>query len=145
METLEREEWNESFDYIILADIVEHLRNPWAFLKKMRSFLKEDGKIIVSVPNVCHVSNLWGMLHGDWEYGEAGILDSTHLRFFTKKSFTGCLEEAGLQVQNVEPKEIVGNYGRFLEELLSVDDVTVSREELSALQWIFVASKGHSN
>ena len=142
VETLEREDWKESFDYIILADIVEHLRDPWAFLKKMRGYLKPDGRVIVSIPNVCHVSNLWDMLHGDWEYQEAGILDSTHLRFFTKNSFMKCLERAGLEILSIESKNIVEDrYAKFLEGLLAVEDTTISREELGALQWIFVASK----
>lgn len=146
VEQLEREDWNESFDYIILADIVEHLRDPWEFLKRMRNFLKQDGRVIVSIPNVCHVSNLWDMLHGDWEYGEAGILDSTHLRFFTKKSFSKCLEQAGLRIQSIEPRKLVGDgHNKFIDGVLSLEDVAVSREELETIQWIFVASWSGGN
>ena len=146
VETLEREEWKEAFDYIILADIVEHLRDPWSFLKKMRGYLKPDGRVIVSIPNVCHVSNLWDMLHGDWEYEEAGILDRTHLRFFTRKSFSECLEQAGLQIQSIEPNKLVGDgHNKFIDGVLSLEDAAISREELEAIQWIFVASRSEGN
>ena len=142
METLEREDWKKSFDYIILADIVEHLRDPWDFLKKVRRFLKQDGRVIVSIPNVCHVTNLWNMLHGNWEYKEAGILDRTHLRFFTKKSFSRYLEQAGFKIQSIEPNIITDeSYEKLLESLLTAEDTDISKEELEAVQWIFVASK----
>ena len=142
VETLEREEWKESFDYIILADILEHLRDPWSFLEKVRGFLKPDGRVILSVPNVCHVSNLWDMLHGDWEYQEEGILDRTHLRFFTRKSFMKYLEEAGLSIISTEPNPLIGeHHKRLMEGLLALEDTELSREELTALQWIFVVTK----
>lgn len=142
VETLEREEWRNSFDYIILADIVEHLKDPWSLLKRMKGFLKQGGRLIISVPNVCHISNLRNMLHGNWEYENSGILDRTHLRFFTKKSFAKCLEEAGLSIISTEPNHILADHQRrLLQELSSLDDTDITQEELSAIQWIFVAEK----
>ena len=142
VETLEREEWRNSFDYIILADIVEHLKDPWSLLKRMKGFLKQGGRLIISVPNVCHISNLQNMLHGNWEYKNTGILDRTHLRFFTKKSFAKCLEEAGLSIISTEPNHILADHQRrLLQELSSLDDTDITQEELSAIQWIFVAEK----
>lgn len=146
VEKLERDDWKESFDYIILADIVEHLRDPWEFLKRMKGLLKPDGRIIVSVPNVCHVSNIWNMLHGDWEYLDSGILDRTHLRFFTRKSFSRYLEQAGLQIQSIEPRKLVGDgHNKFIDGVLSLEDVAISRKELETIQWIFVASWSEGN
>ncbi len=142
VETLEKDEWKDSFDYIILADIVEHLKNTGSFLERMRGFLKPGGKLLISIPNVCHISNLWNMLQGEWEYRESGILDRTHLRFFTKKSFSKCLEDAGLTIQKVEGKEIVPEgYNRLIEQLTSSEYSTITEEELKAFQWLFVAER----
>lgn len=145
VETLEREEWRNSFDYIILADIVEHLKDPWSLLKRMKGFLKPGGRLVISVPNVCHISNLQHMLHGNWEYQDSGILDRTHLRFFTKKSFKKCLEEAGLSIISIEPNPVLADHQRcLLQELSSLDGTDINREELSAIQWLFVAEKAAS-
>ncbi len=75
------------FDYVICADVLEHLRDPWELVSKIHSCLKREGKLIISLPNVRHYSiSLSLLLRGSWNYVQAGILDSTHLRFFTKAS-----------------------------------------------------------
>ena len=74
------------FDYILLADILEHLYDPWSVLIKLRLLLKKHGTLLVSIPNVQHWSIFWGLFRGKWNYTQEGILDNTHIRFFTKKS-----------------------------------------------------------
>ncbi len=74
---------NEFFDYIILADVLEHLYDPWAVLKNIRRYLKKDGYLLASIPNITHVSVIRKLLQGKWTYENAGILDRTHIRFFT--------------------------------------------------------------
>ena len=81
------------FQYIILADILEHLKNPWGALQMLYQYLAPGGKILASIPNVMHFSVIRNLLYGNWSYEDAGILDKTHLRFFTlneiKKMFFG--------------------------------------------------------
>jgi 2-polyprenyl-3-methyl-5-hydroxy-6-metoxy-1,4-benzoquinol methylase len=86
------------FDVITLADVLEHLRDPPAVLRHLRRWLSGDGRIVCSLPNVRHESVLLPLLvHGQWDYVEAGILDRTHLRFFTLESMLRMLREAGYE------------------------------------------------
>ncbi len=71
------------FDFIILGDVIEHLLEPEEVLKKLQLYLKEDGEIITSIPNIMHISVIEELLQGNFTYADAGILDKTHLRFFT--------------------------------------------------------------
>lgn len=71
------------FDYIILADILEHLQNPWEVLKRLYQHLAPGGKILASIHNVMHFSIIQGLLQGKWTYESEGILEKSHLRFFT--------------------------------------------------------------
>ena len=86
-----------SFDYIICGDILEHLKNPWLQLKRLFKLLKPGGKIIVSLPNIRYYDVILPLIfRGDWTYQKSGILDSTHLRFFTEKTSVQMLSKAGL-------------------------------------------------
>ena len=86
-----------AFDVIIFADVLEHLAWPIGVLKKYLALLKPNGSVIVSLPNV----GLWSVrmqhLAGKFEYEETGVLDHTHLRFFTRRSALRMLDEAGLK------------------------------------------------
>jgi O-antigen biosynthesis protein len=90
------------FDCIIYGDVLEHLVDPWALLRRHRDLLKDGGAIVLSVPNIRHyriVKKL--LLHGAWEYTGDGILDKTHLRFFTLKSIRSMLAEAGFDIVTI--------------------------------------------
>jgi len=71
------------FNYILLPDVLEHLKDPWGFLEKIRDYLDDDGSILSSIPNIMHISVIRELFCGVWQYKDAGILDKTHLRFFT--------------------------------------------------------------
>lgn len=81
------EKENIKFDYIILADVLEHVLNPTETLYHVSKWLTQNGKIIVSVPNIAYADIIKGLLNHTFNYQKTGILDSTHLHFFTKKSF----------------------------------------------------------
>lgn len=86
---------DEFFDFIIFGDVLEHLIEPEKILKKYMKFLKSDGTIIASIPNIKNYTILFDLVIRDkFEYKDAGILDRSHLRFFTKKEiikmFNGC-------------------------------------------------------
>jgi 2-polyprenyl-3-methyl-5-hydroxy-6-metoxy-1,4-benzoquinol methylase len=84
------------FDCITFNDVLEHTYEPTDILKMIKPKLSADGIIIASIPNVRYFYNLIELIiKGEWEYKDAGILDSTHLRFFTKKSMRLMFERAG--------------------------------------------------
>lgn len=92
-----------AWDTIILADVLEHLRDPGALLADITraKLLAPDGQLIISVPNAAHVALLAELLNGDFRYTTTGILDSTHVRWFTLESVTRLLEEHGFVVTEV--------------------------------------------
>ena len=68
------------FDCVIFADVLEHLVDPWRMLRRAKILLRRDGVIVASIPNVQHSRVLIGLFFGRWEYEQYGIMDSTHLR-----------------------------------------------------------------
>ncbi|QKJ67735.1 class I SAM-dependent methyltransferase [Deefgea piscis] len=87
------------FDLILCLDVLEHLRDPWQMLRKLKQQLNPQGQIIISVPNIRHHSIVLPLLfRGQWQYQTAGILDQTHLRFFTQETAQDLLEQAGFVV-----------------------------------------------
>jgi len=81
-------ELSEKFDVILFLDVLEHLIDPWKVLKNTIRMLNNDGIIIVSIPNIRNISILSKLIfQGRWDYQDSGLLDRTHLRFFTDKSF----------------------------------------------------------
>ncbi|MEQ1682325.1 MAG: class I SAM-dependent methyltransferase [Burkholderiaceae bacterium] len=93
-----------SFDYVICGDVIEHLRCPEVVVKRLLTLLKPDGYFIVSVPNVRHWSVVSSLLFaGEWRYEPFGIMDETHMRFFTRKSILRLLREANTELVEVKP------------------------------------------
>ena len=86
------------FDAIVCADILEHLRDPAAALAALVRALAPGGDVVISIPNVAHLWMRLSLLAGRFEYAERGILDRTHLRFFTRRTLRGLLHDAGLRV-----------------------------------------------
>lgn len=82
------------FEIILMADVIEHLKNPSIILNDIRPFLKDTGYILLSIPNVAHGSVSLALLNGKWEYRDLGLLDETHLRFFTKESILDLMRES---------------------------------------------------
>ena len=92
MDDIENFKWvkeieNLKFDYIIFADVLEHLYNPEKVLKKVKTFLKENGSILISIPNIAHNAIILGLMKNEFNYHSTGLLDNTHIRFFTQKTF----------------------------------------------------------
>lgn len=94
---------DKRYDVIIFADVLEHLANPQKVLEFFSGFLEPEGKIIISLPNVAFLLNRLQLLCGKWEYKDFGILDKTHLRFFTLASGQQLVKDAGLRVLSVRP------------------------------------------
>lgn len=95
------------FDYIIFADLLEHVISPENVLIPFSKFLKPNGKILVSLPNVAHLDIVKGLINRNFNYNQVGLLDNTHLRFYTKKSFRQFIEQINdVFDQNFAVKEI---------------------------------------
>ena len=94
------------FDYIILGDVLEHLHRPELVLQNIKKYLKGDGHILVSIPNVMHMSVIKPLLGGYWTYENAGILDRTHLKFFTYQEILLMFERTGYRVSEIRATTI---------------------------------------
>lgn len=103
IETLELDLKEHYFDCIIFADILEHLKDPWTLLKKIKKYLKPEGVLVASIPNVKHYTVLRELLLGLWNYKPAGILDDSHLRFFTLQTIQKMFQDAGYTINSVKP------------------------------------------
>ena len=90
------------FDCVIFADVLEHLQDPDRVLIEIKSKLKPTGEIVASIPNVRHWSVVKDLLEGRWEYVDAGILDRTHLRFFTRQSVQNLFKKAGIHIHDMQ-------------------------------------------
>jgi 2-polyprenyl-3-methyl-5-hydroxy-6-metoxy-1,4-benzoquinol methylase len=86
------------FDAIVYGDVLEHLSEPLPVMVGLNRTLAPGGRVVVSVPNVAHLWVRFSLVVGRWEYAERGLLDRTHLRFFTRRSFRAFLGRAGLEV-----------------------------------------------
>jgi glycosyltransferase involved in cell wall biosynthesis len=91
------------FDCIICADVLEHLEDPAGALRKLARVLSDDGVILISVPNASFFEVVGMLVSGAWTYMDAGIMDSTHLRFFTPSSIPRMIAEAGLEMRESGP------------------------------------------
>ena len=125
------------FDLILLLDVLEHFVDPWGFLSRLiNSHLSEGGKVIVSLPNARHFSMVGPLLCGRFDYVERGILDKTHLRFFTKSSAINFLKSAGLHVEFIKPTSLNLNLNSG-----KINAITLGIfSEFLASQYIFLAS-----
>ena len=94
----------ESFDHLICADVLEHLQNPWSVLDRFRSVLRRDGTVAASIPNVGNVDTLGQLMRGRFDYVDWGIMDRTHLRFFTRDGIEKMFDQAGFIVDAIRPK-----------------------------------------
>ncbi len=106
---------NKKFDAIIFNDVLEHLIDPWESLTRCKTLLTPNGCIIASIPNVqCYsvVKDL--VFNGHWKYQSSGILDKTHLRFFTKRSIFDIFSNLGFEIISIEGQNSILKGSRLL-------------------------------
>lgn len=131
----------ERFDCIVFNDVLEHLILPQEALIASRGLLNQDGVVVASIPNVRHLSVSWPLLRaGSWTYTDAGLLDRTHLRFYTRSSLPQLFAEAGLTIRTITPINITPPraFGRLGLALGLLESRTV---ELRAMQYAVVATQ----
>ena len=90
-----------TFDAVVCGGVLEHLRDPAALFGRIRGWLTPGGRLVASIPNVRHHSVVRGLLEGNWTYEAAGLLDQTHLRFFTRRSIGRLFADCGYALEGV--------------------------------------------
>lgn len=131
----------KKFDFIIIGDVLEHLVNPEAILIEIKKFLKENGKILVSLPNIAHYSVRFNLLAGKWDMLDGGIMDKTHLHFYTLKTAKELLENSGWKIDGVRPRGDTERWFRKLGIEAFGKFLLYIWPELWAVQFIFVLKK----
>ena len=96
----------QAFDVVVFGDVLEHLRDPWKVLEETRQLLKPEGYVVASIPNIAHGAIRLALLQGRFEYMTQGILDNTHLRFFTRKTVEELFARSGYFVNQIERTKI---------------------------------------
>ncbi len=94
------------FDYILFADVLEHLRDPTEVLRRVLPCLTSSGEIIISLPNVANLFIRLQLMFGRFEYAERGILDKTHLRFFTLDTMRQMIHDASCRILELQPTSV---------------------------------------
>jgi 2-polyprenyl-3-methyl-5-hydroxy-6-metoxy-1,4-benzoquinol methylase len=109
------------FDCVVLNDVIEHVLEPGDLLQSLRPLLKPGGFLVASIPNVRYFFNVVDLaVHGRWDYTDEGILDRTHLRFFTRSSMIRLLEESGFSVEKTAGINPTGSLKFRLANLLTL-------------------------
>ena len=131
-----------SFDYIILGDVLEHLVEPRNLLMRFIPYLKQSGMFLCSIPNIMHTSVLFPLLfEGKFDYKDSGILDRTHLRFFTLESINMLFKSCHLKIQDIYSIDSCspGNEQK-LDTLINTFKLP-SRQQFTTYQYILSAKK----
>lgn len=97
-----KEVYERKYDYLFFGDVIEHLKDPQKVLEKSKGLLTEKGIIFISTPNVAHISVRLELMSGNFEYESMGILDNTHLKYFTKRSLIELVKNAGYELKSID-------------------------------------------
>lgn len=148
---LENLKWVEilsgaKYDYIVILDVLEHLRNPEEVLARLGGLLKDDGRILLSLPNVAHNSVLIGLLNNRFNYTDVGLLDNTHVKFFTYQTALDIIYSSGYYTEKEEIRHIkVGNNeidAQYEEVTPDVQAYLKTRKLGEAYQFLLTLKKG---
>ncbi len=133
-----------AYDAIVCADVLEHLKRPERVLQACRRLLRPHGALLVSVPNIGYAGQVADLMQGNFKYGAEGLMDRTHLRFFTRRSFGQLLESQGWAVRQVETIEQPLHETEFTMAFDALPPAVgrhlLSRPDASAYQLVFVAT-----
>lgn len=148
IETMDIPYEKKYFDYIILGDVLEHLVRPDLLLERLKNYLKDDGYVIASIPNMMHAQVIYDLLQGRFPYEDAGIRDKTHLRFFTYREIVKLFEGSGYQADGIFSKKLddytTSQYQSFFDKLLAIEGVA-PRDQFDTYQYLIKAGKASIN
>lgn len=106
-QALKAEFKNDQYDYVSFMDVIEHICRPAEVLTEVISHLKPNGRVVFSIPNMAHISVRLMLLKGDFDYGETGLLDNTHLHFYTKKEIYRLFQSSGYVIEDLRHSEAI--------------------------------------
>lgn len=133
----------ETIDYVLAADVLEHLRNPGAVLSRLKAAVGDQARLIVSVPNVTYAGLVASLSQGHFRYREKGLLDQTHLRFFSRASLEWMLLESGWIPLAWDAHRVSIEQSEFLADWLRVPaaqrDVFAAQADADVYQFIVLA------
>jgi 2-polyprenyl-3-methyl-5-hydroxy-6-metoxy-1,4-benzoquinol methylase len=117
---------SQSFDCIVFNDVLEHMVDPFSALLYAKKLLRDGGVVVASIPNVRYFATMWDLLvHKNWKYADWGVLDRTHLRFFTQRSIVATFSNLGYKIKCIEGINSLENFHpgllsrfRFLNRIL---------------------------
>jgi 2-polyprenyl-3-methyl-5-hydroxy-6-metoxy-1,4-benzoquinol methylase len=123
------------FDCVVMADVLEHLRDPWSVVQWARRQLAPDGCVVISVPNIRHLETFWALAaRRRWPFNDTGIFDRTHLRFFARKNLPELLAGTDLEIT-----ELTRRYLLTLDYTSRWNHLAPYLGDLGTLQFIFKA------
>lgn len=137
---LEAELGEDSFDAILFGDVLEHLKDPLDTLKRFKAFLRPEGYIVASIPNIAHGSVRLALMQGKFQYRSLGLLDDTHLRFFTRDSVDQLFNEAGFVIGELErlKQGIMGTEIELDQEAVTEEMLETVRKDPESETYQFV-------
>lgn len=101
------------FDAVLMSEVLEHLIDPWSLVKRVSHKLRPGALVLASSPNVAQIAILRGLLANRWELTEDGVMDRTHLRWFTQDSYCRMFEDAGIRVEQLRTMAAPGPVGKL--------------------------------
>jgi len=128
------------FDYIIFADVLEHVVNPGEIIFELSKKLKKDGEILISLPNVAHIDITRGLINRTFNYNKIGLLDNTHLRFFTKSSFYDMIKSLNDIYDTQFSIDMIGktiNMPDYVEKYSNLNNLLNNDNEFFVLQYVY--------
>lgn len=145
IETMELPYEEHIFDYVIFGDVLEHLRDPKAVIERMKKYLKPDGRVLASIPNVMNIEVVVSLLQGNFTYQDVGLLDRTHIHMFTLREIVNMFRDAGYEMEQVFPKNfregMIENNEKnrkIVDGLYQLEGIA-RPEEFEVYQWIVCA------
>jgi O-antigen biosynthesis protein len=136
---------DEAFDVIVFGDTLEHLKDPLRTLDRLEPFLRLEGYVVASIPNVAHGSVRLALMQGKFQYSPLGLLDDTHLRFFTRESVEQLFEDAGFLITGLK-RTLLGIFDTEIEVDIEqtpdeVLEVVQEDPEASTYQFVLTAHR----
>lgn len=129
-----------SFDCIIFADVLEHLRDPDAILRQARTILRPGGCIVCSIPNMRHYTAILRLVLHGWSYDDFGLFDRTHVHFYSLATMKALLEGNGWHIDSIDPRIVASRKARAVNFLLAK-----RLEEFLAQGYLFRATPATSS
>jgi len=137
---------NGYFDCIVYSDVLEHLKDPWRILSRQKRFLAVGGQVVASIPNILYLPVVKELLRGRWRYEHAGVLDNTHLRFFTLRELVHMFRWVGYEIEDIQgidlppvDKEEVKAFIKKIRPLNIIPESLMA--EVQYTQYLVVAKK----